>query len=357
MQKLRQRASEILAGSTWLRWLSFAFAIVSILMSIALTILELFNLAGAAYYRSGLFAIHGILSLVVIGAWVDREPLDIKLAIGLGIAAFIVDVYAAVWEVARAIQCVNAAPVTAVDQNICLGEPSLYYINTIFAIFFALGALIQVIINFAWLGRVNEALVARTQCGVLEMKAQLGARAANNQLLWAGQKATMHLKSQTITDYHLGAGWLATTHKVLGVIGLVVFVAVTLMEMFDMFEVAFYRYVLLLVAAHSVGSSLSAFGAVPTYWPWVILISALAGGVFALICMINEIQRQARCGAPIGVYEATICASSGWQGFIIPVASSIVFVLMVLSVVFSIWSLVTARRLRVMSRNVAARAI
>lgn len=320
-------------------------------MSIALTILELLNLAGAAYYRAGLFAVHGILSLVVIGAWVDREPLDIKLAIGFGIAAFVVDLFTAVYEISRAVQCANGGFVTAVDQNICLGESSLYYVNTIFAIVFTLGALLQVIVNFAWLGRINAALAARTQCGVLQQKARLGVKAAAERILFAGQKHAMKLKAQTITEYHLGAPWLATAHKAIGVIGAIIFVAATVLQMIDMYEVAFYRTVLLLVAAHAIGSSLSAFGAVPTYWPWIILVLSLLGGASSLVAVIVEITRQARCGAPIGVYEATICATSGWQAYIVPVEATIVFVLMLLSVVFSIWSLVTARRLRIASKT------
>lgn len=354
LRNLRERARLILAGSTYLRWLSFAFAIGSVALAIALTVLELMNISGAAYYRSGLFAIHLILSSVVIGAWVDREPLDIKIAIGLGIAAFIVDMYAAVWETARSIQCKNASPITAVDQNICNGEPTKFYINTIFAWLFAIGALIQVIVNFSWLGRINAAMAAKVNCGVVEVQMRFGARAAHPRMLQIGQKTALHLKAQTITEYHLGASWIALVHKVIGVIGTAIFVAVTLMEMFDMLEVAFYRSVLLLLAAFSIGTSLSAFGAVPTYWPWMILLSAIVGGVFAIYAMIIEIGRQARCGAPVGVYEQTICSTSGWQGYIVPVEASIVSLLMLMSIVFSIWSLVTARRLRIMNKTSVA---
>jgi len=346
--KLKEQAKMIFAESGWLRWVSFVIALISIALSIALTILEFMNLAGAAYYRGGLFAMHGILSLVAIGAWVDREPFDIKLTIGAAIVAFLINIYTAAWETARAAQCANAAPVTAVDSNICGGEPSLYYINTIFAWAFALLALLQLIVNIIWLGRLNKALEMKTKCVVMEQKTKFTQ--ANFSMFHIGQKNAMALTAQTITDNHLGRPWLATAHKVIGVVGAIIFLVVAIIQMIAMLDVAFYRAVLLLVAAHSIGASLSAFGAVPRYWPFIILIFAILGAVVSLICVIYEIGRQSRCGAPVGIYETTICSSSGWLGYVVPIQSSIVFVLMVLSVVFAIWSLITRRSLRVKAK-------
>jgi len=346
--KLKEQAKMIFAESNWLRWVSFVIALISIALSIALTILEFMNLAGAAYYRGGLFAMHGILSLVAIGAWVDREPFDVKLSVAAAIVAFVINIYTAGWETARAVQCSSAAPITAVDNNICFGEPSLYYINTIFAWAFALLALLQVMINIIWLGRLNAALAMKTKCVVMEQK--LKFTQANFSMFHIGEKDALALTAQTITDNHLGKPWLATAHKAIGVIGAVIFFTVTIIQMIAMLDVAFYRSVLLLVAAHSIGASLSAFGAVPRYWPFIILIFAILGAVVSLVCAIYEIGRQSRCGAPVGIYETTICSSSGWLGYIVPIESSLVFVLMVLSVVFAIWSLVTRRNLRVKAK-------
>lgn len=340
---LKEQAKIILAESNWLRWVSFVLALISIALAIALTVLELFNIAGAAYYRGGLFAMHGIMALIAIGAWVDREPFDVKLLIASSVIAFVIDVYTAGWETARAVQCANAAPITAVDNNICFGESSLYYINTIFAWAFTVIALLQIVVSIVWLGRLDNAIGLKTKSEVMAQKSHMSQFGR----FLIGQKNQMALTSQTISDNHLGKPWLATAHKALGVIGGIIFLAVAIIEMIMMKDVAFYRSVLLLVAAHSIGASLSAFGAVPYYWSVIILILAVLGGALALTCMIIDIGRQARCGAPVGVYETTICGSSGWLGYVVPVESSIVFVLMVLSIVFSIWSLITRRSLRV----------
>lgn len=353
--KLKEQAKMIFAESGWLRWVSFVIALICIALSIALTILEFMNIAGAAYYRGGLFAMNGMLSLVAIGAWVDREPLDVKLTIGAAIVAFIINIYTAIWETARSSQCANSAPVTAVDNNICSGEPSLYYVNTIFAWAFSLFALLQLIIGIVWLGRLNAALAMKTKCVVMEQKVKFTQ--ANFAMYHIGNKNQLALTSQTITDNHLGRPWLATAHKAIGVIGAIIFFAVAIIEMIAMLDVAFYRSVLLLVAAHSIGASLSAFGAVPRYWPFIILVFAILGAVVSLICVIYEIGRQSRCGAPVGVYETSICSSSGWLGYVVPIESTLVFILMVLSVVFAIWSLVTRRNLRVKAKADAAAVV
>ena len=57
---------------------------------------------------------------------------------------------------------------------------------------------------------------------------------------------------------------------------MIVFLAVVIIEMIFIYDAAFYRTVFLIIAAHATGSSLSVFGAVPKYWPWIIaLFSAL----------------------------------------------------------------------------------
>jgi hypothetical protein len=142
--------------------------------------------------------------------------------------------------------------------------------------------------------------------------------------------------------------------KALGVVGLLIFLTVVIMEMALMLDAAFYRSVLLIIAAHATGASLSVFGAVPKYWPWILIIFSALGLAASLACSIIEIGRQARCGAPVGVYEQQICTTSGWRAFIVPVESSVVALIMLLTLIFSIWSAISARTLRVRAKAAAA---
>jgi hypothetical protein len=247
-----------------------------------------------------------------------------------------------------------------VDQQICLGEPSLGSLVMYFAWALTLIALLQTIINFVWLGRINAANAAKVACAATEIEARFtasNARVAGGSQRWnflaSGQKEVV-VTAALVTEHHMGSPWLTTAHKTLGIVGLVVFAAATIIQMIDMRDVAFYRGVLLVVGAHSVGASLGVFGAVPKYWPWIIVVFGLAGAVFALIAMIYDIGRQARCGAPVGPYELAICTTSGWEGYVVPVESSLVFLLTLLSTVFGVWSLATARRLRLKARAGAA---
>jgi len=349
--ELKEKVKLIYAESGWLRWATFGLALVSTILAVAVVILELMNIAGGSYYRAGMYAIHGIMALIALGAWADREPLDVKLTIVTAIGAFVVDIYLAIWETNRVVQCMQGAPVTTVDNQICTTEPASFFINLIFAWLFTLLALLQIIIAIIWIGRINEALCAKHECGVMEQKAGLPKGTPfNNRFLFAKVKHSSELLAQQITEYHMGAPWLATVQKALGAIGLVIFLAVVIIEMFVMYDAAFYRTVLLIIAAHATGSSLSVFGAVPKYWPWIIALFSLLGFAAALACAIIEIGRQARCGAPATVYEQQICTTSGWRAFIGPIEASVVSLLMLLTLVFAIWSIVSGRSLRLKAK-------
>lgn len=353
-KKLAEKARAIIAGTAWLRQISFVLALIAIGMAVVLTILVLINLNAGSYYRAGLFALHGVLSLVVVSAWADNEPLDIKMAFGISVVVLLVDLYTAAWETSRVIQCSNLAPVTAVDQQICLGEPSLQNTVVFFAWGFTVIALLHTIICFVWFSRLREAAEAKAGCAAAAIEAKFMASnarvaAPTARQRWfffaAGQKE-LAVTSELVNGHHMGTSWLISAHRTLGIVGLIVFLAVTIIQMIDMADVAFYRAVLLLVAAHSVGASLGVFGTVPKYWPWIIFLFSLAGASIALIAVICEIARQSRCGAPIGVYETSICTTSGWLGYVVPVEASLIFLLTFLSTIFAVWSLATARRLR-----------
>lgn len=351
--ELKEKARLIFASSSWLRRVMFAISLVSIALAITVVILELVNIAAGAYYRAGMYSIHGVMALVAIGAWADKEPLDVKLTIGLSIGAFIVNIYLAIWETSRVIQCSYGASVTTVDNQICTVETGSYYINLIFAWLFALLALLQLIISIVWLGRINEALCAKHESEVLQQKASFSQNlnVQSTKYLFAKVKHGNALLAQKITESHMGAPWLATAQKALGTIGLIVFLAVVIIEMIFMYDAAFYRTVLLIIAAHASGASLSVFGAVPKYWAWIIALFALLGFAAALACAIIEIGRQARCGAPATVYEQQICVTSDWRAFIAPIESSVVSLLMLLTLIFAIWSVVTSRSLRVKAKS------
>lgn len=345
---LKSRARLIVAGSAWLRWISFVIAIICILMSVAIVVLALTNMPGASYYRAGLYALTGVVSLCSISAWSDGEPLDLKLGIAFSIVAFLVNAYAAGWETARTIQCSNVAPVTLIDQTICLGEASKN-VNVYFAWAFVVFSLLQLIVVFFWLGRVGAATAAKRAAQLLSEQAKNADQGTPTSPAFAANKSAAVLaeKAAKITDANMGSAWLVLTHKTLGVIGVIVFLAVTVMNMIFIDEVSFYRSPLLIVAAHATGASLGVFGSVKSYWPWIITVFGLLGGAAALVAVIWETQRQSRCGAPVGVYEQQICTVEGWRAFIVPVESYVVLLLMVLTVVFGIWSAATARRIKV----------
>ena len=352
--ELREKVKLIYAESGWLVWFTFGLALVSTLLAIAVVILELTNTAAGSYYRAGLYAIHGVMALVAIGAWADREPLDVKLTIGLAIGAFLIDVYAAIWETSRVIQCTQGASITTVDNQICTTEGAFFF-NLIFAWLFTILALLQIVIAIIWLGRINKANCLKEESNVLQQKSKIGAASApSTKYMFAMAKDGEKLKAQTITEYHMGAAWLATVQKALGVVGLLIFLTVVIMEMALMLDAAFYRSVLLIIAAHATGASLSVFGAVPKYWPWILIIFSALGLAASLACSIIEIGRQARCGAPVGVYEQQICTTSGWRAFIVPVESSVVALIMLLTLIFSIWSAISARTLRVRAKAATA---
>jgi len=353
--ELKEKAKLIYAKSDWLRWLTFGLALVSTILAVTIVILELTNIAAGSYYRAGLYAVHGVMALVAFGAWADKEPLDVKLTIVLSIAAFIVDIYAAIWETNRVVQCSQGVSVTTVDNQICTVETSSFFINLIFAWLFTIFALLQIIIAIIWVGRINDALAVKHECGVMEEKAGLPKGAAfTTRYLYAKVKHGSALLAQTITEFHMGKPWLATAQKALGLIGFVVFLAVVIIEMIFMYDAAFYRTVLLIIAAHATGSSLSVFGAVPKYWPWIIALFSALGFAVALVAAIIEISRQARCGAPATVYEQQICTTSGWRAYIGPIESSVVSLLMLLTLIFAIMSIVTGRTLRLKAKSAAS---
>lgn len=346
--ELKEKAKLIYAESGWLRWFTFGLALVSTILAVTIVCLELTNIAAGAYYRAGMYAVHGVMALIAFGAWADKEPMDVKLTIVLSIAAFIVDIYLAIFETTRVVQCSQGAPITTVDNQICTVETSSFFINLIFAWVFTILALLQIVIAIVWIGRINDALAAKHECGVMEQKVNLPKGTPfNARYMFAKEKHLTALRSQMVSEFHMGTPWLVTVQKALGVIGLIVFLAVVIIEMIFMYDAAFYRTVFLIIAAHATGSSLSVFGAVPKYWPWIIALFSALGFAASLAAAIIEIGRQARCGAPATVYEQQICTTSGWRAYIGPIESSVVSLLMLLTLIFAIWSIVSGRTLRV----------
>jgi len=342
LRALKEKAAVIFMQYNWFRYAALAFAIGGVLGSITLVILEVLNTNQASFYRGGMFQLHGILSLVAISAAADREPFDVKLGLLFGVLSLIANVYAAIWETTRVVACTNLAPTTVVDNAICFGE-SMWFANLIFAWFFVVGSLFLLLILYFWLDKINEA--AETErCAVL-LKGKEEAAIAGKQFapgMIVGANTHMKLfKRQNETDIVMGRHWLATAQKALAVVGAIVIVAYTAINMIWITSASFYRMPMLIIAAHATGASFGVFGHVPTYWPWIITLFALLGAGTAFWCMIIEWSRP--CPGTTA-YEVEICANEGWLRWVGPSTATFVTLLMLLTLVFGVWSVVTGRR-------------
>jgi len=341
---LRQQAIAINERSSWLRTLAFFIALAGIALSLVDLVIRFFYLNAGSFFRDGYFATHCVSVFLVVGAYYYARQTVLGIAFFVSILAFFFDIYAAGWESARVNQCTLGAPISTLDNDICTGEVSLFYINLIYAWLFTLLAVVQSVVCYFWLARMSEVRKKLTEARLAEKIGPLPptnvslvtktAFAQRAYIIGQQEEHKIRYAAQQLNAYFLGSLTLNYLHLTFGMLGALYLLALTITEMIYNDNAWSYRLGFLMQSGFSFAASLVTWGPVSRYWPVVILATALVGLVGALTATYLEILRQIRCPLFNNDYESQICAAGG-QGLILPISAPIISTFLIVSAVLS----------------------
>jgi len=354
-ERSKEKAKAVNERSAWLRTIALILAIVGLVVGLTDFIVRFIFMNEAMFYRDGYFAVHFASAVLVFGAYMYANSAVLGVAFAVSIFAFLCDLYAACWESARVNQCCCGSPVTTLDQLICTNDPRTYYINLIFAWTFTLFAVLQIVVCYFWLQRVNEVQKLSRDAKVY---ASLGAPPTSGmptnakfayaqRALFIGQKDKegYRFTAAKLNEYYLGSKTLNSLHLAIGILGSLYLLSIIICMIIDPDDAWMFRAGFLNVAGFSFGASLVTWGVVSAGWPWVILATSLVGLVGTIAAAVLELKRQINCPAFNTLIEKEICLDGG-EGTIIPISSVVLTVMLIVSVVLAILSLVNQKPVR-----------
>ena len=282
-------------------------SVVAVLAMIGVVVASLFDLNGAAFYRSAWLCLHGIFAMTAISAVTDEDFFDFVTAIVAGNLAIFTDVFLAVIELTRHYGC-PLPGTTPLDVSICINSPGLSAVLPWVALLLFLLALAAVILLFVWLSYHTVSVELRKR-----LAEQSREKLGKSLLTWRG-----------------------AFRAIVAVLLLVAVLLVVIVNMRYPYGAAFYHGAFMIIPAHLTGCLFAYFAHTPGWWKILTIIFGVLSTASAVLGAIFDWPRYLRCwnGDPITLQvEQIICADESWRGAILPWTLIVVAALSVLAII------------------------